>query len=670
MGIILFYGNLFSQNVITFSESNQVNPDLSKSFKSYKILKINENLSSLTDGDVLTVNYLENYTFELSENRMFAEDYSILVKSENGIESKNIYELGFDGKYFRNVNNSLNNQMAFSVFENQYTFYIKSLGKEFYIEALTKFDKEAPADHYLYYEVKDIISTESDMKCGVDSQNQPKLEFDRFQPQRLTDPCKTIELNMCVDYSFFITYPSINGVINRNLEILNLSQLNFSIENGLAYDVNFKIRRHYIITCNNCNYWPPTGQINTNHLAFAQQANYYPMFDYASDMRIFWQSTANGGGSSGTLGLGFVPSDYNCSTTPLVTVRQVTIKNVISELGTNLTRWVLSHEIGHNLGCDHVNDYNNIMSGSGYSGNAWSNISTGVINNSLANSNCYYNCQTESCFNKLVDDLAVVIENVNNTINLSWLSETDMEYKVRLYNYSTNTWSNYTTLLYPSNSTIYNYNTDAQACSYKYKIEITPICSGVSGVTQILVINMPEIASPNLSFESIAQDEILCSGLEYTFNVSASNPGDNPLYQWKINTINVGTNSPIFTTSVLQNNDVLSCEILSDEPCLTSQTSAVSKVVTVIPQPCNLSNNQFEVEEFVYFPNPVQNYFTVQSVRNIKKISIYNILGQTLLDNTIQKSEVTLDLSPYPSSTYFVKIEGENTTKTVKIIKE
>ena len=44
------------------------------------------------------------------------------------------------------------------------------------------------------------------------------------------------------------------------------------------------------------------------------------------------------------------------------------------------------------------------------------------------------------------------------------------------------------------------------------------------------------------------------------FTVSAIDEGISPIYQWKINGVNVGTNAPNFSTDTLQNKDVLSCE--------------------------------------------------------------------------------------------------------------
>lgn len=658
---------MYSQNGISFTELNLANDNLSKEFKKYQILKINDNTQLLTDGAEFQINYLNKYSFELKENRFLDNDLKIAVKSENDVEYKKIDELGFDGKYFLNANGAIDNQIAMSLFQNQYTIHIKNKEKEFYIEPLLKYDKSASSDNYVYYETIDILNPVVG-ECPVKENSVTDLEEItnyRFEP---SENCKTVELNFCVDYSMYITFNSINEVINRTLEILNLTQLDYSIANGLAYDVNFKVKRYYMITCLNCNYWPSTGDITTNFNNFTNFSYYSNMFDYASDIRVFWQNefTVSGGTING---IGTQPSNGICIDDPLITVRQSALKNYPT--ATNSTRKTLSHEIGHNFSSGHISPSDNIMAACCYFGNAWNPSTISLINHRLQNSNCFIDCSADLCNNKKVENLVLNIDFLNKVINASWHAEEDIQYKTRLFNFTTNTWSEYTMLNSSINSIAYNYNTNSTSCSDKYKFEIVPVCSDFNGFSQILLFTVPVEETPNIYFESTAQDEVLCSEQEYTFSVNATYPGTNPIYQWKINDNNVGTNSPIFTTSSLQNNDVLSCEITSNEACLSTSTEEIIKVVTVVPLPCeNLSAPEFELNAIDFFPNPVKNYFTIKANSEIMNVVIYNTLGQKIIERMINQTQTDLDLSTLSNAIYFVKIELENKTKTVKILVE
>ncbi len=663
--LILAFVGVHAQNQISFTAISKTGVDLSRSLKKYEILRIYEDITSITHGGKLTLSYKGEYAFELEESKLPSADYMAIIKSEDSTEYKKLDELNFDGKYFLNADRSKNHQLAFSLFAGKYSFYVKSSGKEFYIEALRNFDRFAASDEYVYYEVADIL-VDSIAGCGVQDKN---FSHNRERHQ-ITQPnlaCKIVELNFCVDYSLYTVYNSINATVNRTFEILNLTQLDYSITNGLDYDVNFKLKRHYIITCNNCNYWPSTYDLSFNSAYFRQYENYTQLFNTKSDINVFWQDYTNSPAGS-YLGFGTQNGLLNCDPQFVLTTPGSAALRVFPI--ANTCRSILTHEFGHNFGCQHINTSNNIMYAGGSSDNYWEQTSVDIVNNTLNVSPCFTECQTELCDNKKVENLSVTLDTNNSLVNVNWLSEVGMEYKLRLYTYNTNTWSAYTTVIYPQNSLALPY-LNTTTCGNKFKIEVVPVCSSINGFSQIMVLRSTSDApNPSLSFQSTAQYETLCSGNTYTFSVSAQYPGSNPLYQWKINTLPVGTNSPDFTTNTLQNNDVLSCQITSNDPCLTTQTATISRTVTVALQPCNLSNPEFEAASLVFFPNPVSGLITIKSRGEIKSISMFNIIGQRLLQNTVSAKETTLDLSIFPGATYLFKIEIDGLVKTIKIIKQ
>ncbi len=75
-----------------------------------------------------------------------------------------------------------------------------------------------------------------------------------------------------------------------------------------------------------------------------------------------------------------------------------------------------------------------------------------------------------------------------------------------------------------------------------------------------------------------------CAGSNAIFTVTPSNGGTAPIYQWKVNGINVGTNSPSYSSSSLANGDLVTVEMTSNENCLSSST-ATSNSITVIINP-------------------------------------------------------------------------------------
>lgn len=63
----------------------------------------------------------------------------------------------------------------------------------------------------------------------------------------------------------------------------------------------------------------------------------------------------------------------------------------------------------------------------------------------------------------------------------------------------------------------------------------------------------------------------ICLGVTVTFTANPTNGGATPTYQWQINGVDVpGQTGVTFTTSSLNNNDVVTVSMVSNDPCVTS----------------------------------------------------------------------------------------------------
>ena len=69
-----------------------------------------------------------------------------------------------------------------------------------------------------------------------------------------------------------------------------------------------------------------------------------------------------------------------------------------------------------------------------------------------------------------------------------------------------------------------------------------------------------------------------CSGDPLTFTANFSN-GTNPVYQWNVNGVNVGTNSTTYTTAALSSGDIVSCSVTGLVICPLKSTLGTGTAV-------------------------------------------------------------------------------------------
>ncbi len=72
---------------------------------------------------------------------------------------------------------------------------------------------------------------------------------------------------------------------------------------------------------------------------------------------------------------------------------------------------------------------------------------------------------------------------------------------------------------------------------------------------------------------------------------------------------------------------------------------------------------------FTYFPNPVSHVLSINASASIDGITIYNMLGQTVVRSTPNTTTTTVDMSGLQTGAYFVQVAINNSIETVRVIK-
>ena len=101
-----------------------------------------------------------------------------------------------------------------------------------------------------------------------------------------------------------------------------------------------------------------------------------------------------------------------------------------------------------------------------------------------------------------------------------------------------------------------------------------------------------------------------------------------------------------------------------------ANNDAVTAYIDNLQSSQSLGLDDPAMSEFTYFPNPVNDQLTINSQRDVKDITVYNMLGQVVVRQTPNMRNCTVDMSSMQTGAYFVQVSIGNTVETVRVLKK
>jgi len=98
------------------------------------------------------------------------------------------------------------------------------------------------------------------------------------------------------------------------------------------------------------------------------------------------------------------------------------------------------------------------------------------------------------------------------------------------------------------------------------------------------LLNVDVAAGLPVDVAITASQSQVCSGSSVTFTATPTNQGTSPIYQWKVNGINAGTNNPIYTYNPI-NGDIVTCVLTSSILVCIANNPATSNSITMVVDP-------------------------------------------------------------------------------------
>jgi hypothetical protein len=99
--------------------------------------------------------------------------------------------------------------------------------------------------------------------------------------------------------------------------------------------------------------------------------------------------------------------------------------------------------------------------------------------------------------------------------------------------------------------------------------------------TGCIATSIPFVIGPaSVSISQTAGSNPACESSSVAFTATPVNGGSSPVYQWTVNNINAGTNSAVFSTATLTNNDTVRCILISDYAGVDTSNAIIMSIMS------------------------------------------------------------------------------------------
>lgn len=162
------------------------------------------------------------------------------------------------------------------------------------------------------------------------------------------------------------------------------------------------------------------------------------------------------------------------------------------------------------------------------------------------------------------------------------------------------------------------------------------------------------------------------AGTSVTFTATAINGGSNPLFQWKLNGVNIGTSSSqnTYTTTTLKNNDEVSCVLTSNLSGVVGSPASSNVLKMSVVGTASVQVSQNEKDEINLLETSISRIFKFSSSVNQKtEIEIFNLAGKRIISESLSPNQL-IDLSTLNSGIIIVNFKINNELISKKIVIE
>ncbi|MDO8999773.1 MAG: T9SS type A sorting domain-containing protein [Bacteroidota bacterium] len=161
--------------------------------------------------------------------------------------------------------------------------------------------------------------------------------------------------------------------------------------------------------------------------------------------------------------------------------------------------------------------------------------------------------------------------------------------------------------------------------------------------------------NPSPSVSAVSSTSLLCVG--QTASLTASGASS---YTWNTaaTTTIIAVSPSVTTIYTVTGTNALGC----------TANYTISQAVSVCS---GLTSNQNTTSSLRSYPNPTNGLFTIETANGATKtIIVSDITGRVIMDNTSNSETVNLNISHFANGIYYIKVQSDNITEIIKVVKQ
>jgi len=93
-------------------------------------------------------------------------------------------------------------------------------------------------------------------------------------------------------------------------------------------------------------------------------------------------------------------------------------------------------------------------------------------------------------------------------------------------------------------------------------------------------------------------------------------------------------------------------------------------ITDIVIEGTNIGISENTIAGFSYYPNPTNGILNLNSVENIESVSMYNVLGQLVIENRVNATTSQVDISGLSTGTYIMKVSVNGQIGTYRVLKQ